>query len=170
MSVHFSSFAMNYLQSAALVLLLCASATNAHAQLRVGFHAGATVNPNALTLGVHATYPVGQSGVYLVPSVTYGFGSERNTAGQRFDFRSYSGTVRAVYPIRLSRGNDFVFSPQAGPIVYHHVRRDCSGDCSYTGYGVNIGAGMRFAAFSVSAMAGIGPNLPDATIGIGLAF
>ena len=152
------------------LLLLCIISNTAQAQLRIGFHAGATANPNAITLGVHATYPVGQSGVWLVPSVSYGFGSERNSLGERFDFRSYSGTVRAVYPIPLDRGNDFVFSPQAGPVVYHHVRRDCIGNCSYTGYGANVGAGMRFSAFSITAMAGIGKNLPDATVGLGLTF
>lgn len=160
---------MNYVQIL-LALLFAGLASNpAHAQLRIGFHAGATANPNAITLGVHATYPVGRSGVWVVPSVSYGFGSER-IQNQDVDFRSYSGTVRAVYPIPLDRGNDFVFSPQAGPVVYHHVRRDCIGNCSYTGYGANVGAGMRFSAFSITAMAGIGKNLPDATIGLGLAF
>ncbi len=154
-----------------LALLFFAMASNpAQAQLRIGFHAGATANPNAITLGVHATYPIGQSGVWLVPSVSYGFGTERNGAGERFDFRSYSGSFRGVYPIPLDRGNDFVFSPQAGPVVYHHVRRDCLGDCSYTGYGVNVGAGMRFSSFSVTAVAGVGKNLPAATVGLGLAF
>ena len=160
---------MKYIRTflALFVLLLTANAANA--QLRIGFHAGATANPNAITLGVHATYPVGQSGVYVVPSVSYGFGSE-GIQGQNIDFRSYSGTIRAVYPIPLSRGNDFVFSPQAGPVVYHHARRNCTGNCSYTGYGVNVGAGMRFSAFSVTAMAGIGSKLPDASVWIGLAF
>jgi len=61
---------MKYIRTflALFVLLLTANAANA--QLRIGFHAGATANPNAITLGVHATYPVGQSGVYVVPSVS----------------------------------------------------------------------------------------------------
>ena len=160
---------MKHLPLLLTLLVGCFAAEAAQAQLRIGFHAGATANPNAITVGVHATYPVGQSGVYVVPSVSYGFGSER-IQGQNIDFRSYSGTVRAVYPIPLNRGNDFVFSPQAGPVVYHHVRRNCTGNCSYTGYGVNVGAGMRFSAFSITAMAGIGSNLPDASVWIGLAF
>jgi hypothetical protein len=106
-----------------------------------------------------------------VPSASYGFGTERIQGVQEdIKFRSYSGTIRTVYPIPLSRGSEFVFSPEAGPVVYHHSRRNCQGNCSYTGYGVNIGAGMRFAAFSITAVAGIGKNLPDATIGLGLAF
>ncbi len=160
---------MRHLATPISLLVLIMVSHGAQAQLRVGFHAGATANPNAITLGVHATYRIGQTGVWVVPSASYGFGNER-IQGQDVKFRSYSGTVRGVYPIPLSRGTNFVFSPQAGPVVYYHSRRDCLGNCTYTGYGVNIGAGMRFAAFSVTALAGIGKDLPDATVGLGLAF
>lgn len=159
---------MMYLQTFLVLCVLSLTVNTAHAQLRVGIHAGADANPDAITLGVHASYPVGQSGVYVLPSVSYGFGSQR-IQGEEIDFRSYRGSVRAVYPIPLDRSNDFVFAPQAGPAVYHQALRNCVGNCSSTGFGVNIGAGMRFGAFSVTAMAGIG-DLPDASVWIGLVL
>ncbi|MCH8030583.1 MAG: hypothetical protein IIB09_02025 [Bacteroidetes bacterium] len=161
---------MKYIQAFLVLHVLSLSASTAQAQLRIGIHAGADAGPDAITLGVHASYPVGHSGVYVVPSVSYGFGSQR-IQGEEFDFKSYRGSVRGVYPIPLDRSNDFVFAPQAGPAVYHQSFNNCSGDpaCSSTGFGVNIGAGMRFNAFSVTAMAGIG-DLPDASVWIGLAF
>ena len=159
---------MKHLPILIAILVVGLATDAARAQLRVGFHAGADVKPDAITLGVHATYPVGQTGVYVVPSVDYGFGTQR-ILGQDIDFRSYGGSVRGVYPIPLSRGNDFVFSPQAGPAVYHQSLRNCTGTCSSTGFGVNVGAGMRFSAFSVTALAGIG-DLPDASVRLGLVL
>ena len=159
---------MKYLQTFLVLFVLSLTVDTANAQLRVGIHAGADANPDAITLGVHASYPVAQTGVYVVPSVSYGFGSRR-IQGEEIDFRSYRGSVRAVYPIPLDRSNDFVFAPQAGPAVYHQALRNCTGNCSSTGFGVNIGAGMRFGAFSVTAMAGIG-DLPDASVWIGLVL
>lgn len=155
---------MKYIQTFLVLFVLSLTVDTANAQLRVGIHAGADAGPDAITLGVHASYPVGQSGVYVVPSVSYGFGSRR-IQGEEFDFRSYRGSLRAVYPIPLSRSNEFVLAPQAGPAVYHQSFNNCSGDpvCSSTGFGVNVGAGMRFGAFSVTAMAGIG-DLPDASV------
>lgn len=160
---------MKRLHSITAFLFAALLVSPTHAQIRVGLHAGADAGPDAITMGVHASAPVGQTGVYAVPSVSYGFGSQEDAAGQEFSFRSYRGSVRAVYPISLSPRNELVFAPQAGPVVYHQAFRNCTGVCSDTGFGVNVGAGVRFAAFSITAMAGIG-DVPNASVLLGLSL
>jgi hypothetical protein len=146
----------------ALTVALAASLpTAARAESGLGWHGGFTLEPDQVTLGAQAVFPVGQERLYFVPQAEFGF------------FNGTAFSVHADLQARLG-GADAGFRPYvaAGGTYYGFDPEDGDSDSKV---GINLAGGFwtqktsgkkRFA----EVMFFLDDELPDFRLVIGQNF
>ncbi len=130
----------------------------------VAARGGVTDDADSVFLGIAMMAGAHGEGVRIQPAVDFGIGE----FGNGFEFFSLRASANIVYAIPLSGRGRFVY-PLIGPTLFYYNIEDCE-NCDDTSIGINVGGGIEVSGVQVELIAGIGDDIPDISLSLGITL